>query len=73
MLLKNILGEPQNYLSIILGDSANVREVLTPFPLFLRGLLTQKKGKYSRRTILGDSTNLREALVFNASILKLAV
>ncbi len=29
MLLKNILGELQNQLSIILGDSENLRKVLT--------------------------------------------
>ncbi len=40
MLLKNILGEPRNKLSIIFGDSTNIREVLTPFAAFLRGLLT---------------------------------
>jgi hypothetical protein len=43
MLLKNILREPQNYLSIFLGDSTNLWEVLTPFAAFLRGPLTQKK------------------------------
>jgi hypothetical protein len=46
MLLKNILGEPGNLLSIILGDSMNPREVLTPFAAFLGGPLTQKKGKF---------------------------
>ncbi len=35
MLLLNILGEPLNWLSIILGDSTNLREVLTPFAAFL--------------------------------------
>ncbi len=44
MLLKNILGEWRNLLSI-LGDSTNLREVLTPFAAFLGGSLTQKKGK----------------------------
>jgi hypothetical protein len=43
MLLKNILGEPLNWLSIILGDSTNLREVLTSFAAFLGGLLTQNK------------------------------
>jgi hypothetical protein len=45
MLLKNILGEPQNQLSIVLVDSTNLREVLTPFAAFLREQQTQKKGK----------------------------
>jgi hypothetical protein len=45
MLLKNILGEPRNKLSIILGDSTNLREVLTPFAAFLEGPLTQNKEK----------------------------
>jgi hypothetical protein len=31
MLLKNILGEPRNLLSIILRDSTNLREVLQRF------------------------------------------
>jgi hypothetical protein len=44
MLLKNILGELRNKLSIILGDSTNLREVLTPFAAFL-GELTQNKEK----------------------------
>jgi hypothetical protein len=41
-LLKNILGEPRNLLSIILGGSTNLREVLIPFAAFLGGPLTQK-------------------------------
>jgi hypothetical protein len=45
MLLKNILGEPLNWLSIILGDSTNLREVLTPFAAFLGEPLTQNKKK----------------------------
>jgi hypothetical protein len=45
MLLKNILGEPGNKLSIILGDSMNIQEVLTPFATFLGGPLTQNKEK----------------------------
>jgi hypothetical protein len=45
MLLKNILGELQNWLSIALGDSTKLREVLTPFAAFLGGPLTQKKEK----------------------------
>jgi hypothetical protein len=49
MLLKNILGEPRNWLSIILGDSTNLREVLTPFAAFLGGPLTQKKEKLENR------------------------
>jgi hypothetical protein len=49
MLLKNILGEPQNSLSIIVGDYTNLREVLTPFAVVLGGLLTQKKGKLENR------------------------
>ncbi len=32
-------------MSIILGDSPNLWEVLTPFAVFLGGPLTQKKGK----------------------------
>ncbi len=51
MLLKNILGEPQNKLSIILGDSTNLREVLTPFAAFLGGLLTQNKEKWENREL----------------------
>jgi hypothetical protein len=34
MLLKNILIEPRNKLSIILGDSTNLREVLNPLQRF---------------------------------------
>jgi hypothetical protein len=45
MLLKNILREPWNKLSIILGDSTNLREVVTPFAAFLEGPLTQNKEK----------------------------
>ncbi len=37
ILLKNILREPRNKLSIILGDSTNLREVLTPMAMFLGG------------------------------------
>jgi hypothetical protein len=43
--MKNILGEPRNKLSIILGDSMNLREGLTPFAAFLGVLLTQNKEK----------------------------
>jgi hypothetical protein len=49
MLLKNILGEPLNWLSIILGDSTNLREVLTPFAAFLGEPLTQNKEKLENR------------------------
>jgi hypothetical protein len=49
MLLKNILGEPQNKLSIILGDYTNIREVSTPFAAFLGGPLTQNKEKLENR------------------------
>ncbi len=45
MLLKNIFGEPRNKLSIIFGNSQNLREVLTPFAAFLRGPLNQNKEK----------------------------
>ncbi len=51
MLLKNMLGELRNWLSIILGDSTNLQEVLTPFAAFLRGLLTQKKEKLENRRL----------------------
>jgi hypothetical protein len=51
MLLKNVLGEPLNWLSIILGDSTNIREVLTPFAVFLGGLLTQNKQKLENRIL----------------------
>ncbi len=51
MLLKNILGEPRNKLSIILGDSTNLREVLTPFAVFLGGPLTQNKEKLENREL----------------------
>jgi hypothetical protein len=43
MLLKNMLKELRNLLSIILRDSTNLREVLTPFATFLGGPLTRKK------------------------------
>ncbi len=43
MLLKNILGEPWNQLSIILVDATNLGEVLTPRAVFLGEPLTQKK------------------------------
>ncbi len=43
MLLNNVLGEPSNWLSIILGDSTNLQEVLTPFAAFLGEPLTQVK------------------------------
>ncbi len=69
MLLKNnILGEPRNKLLISLGDSTDLREVLTPFTVFVGGLLTQKEKKW--RTV-GSAVN--QGLVGNASILKLAV
>jgi hypothetical protein len=45
MLLKNVVGELQNKLSIILGDFTNLQEVLTPFAAFLGGPLTQNKEK----------------------------
>jgi hypothetical protein len=48
-VVENHLGELWNYLSIILGDSMNLREVLTPFAAFLGGPLTQKKGKMENR------------------------
>ncbi len=48
MLLKNILGEPLNQLSVILGDSKNLQEVLTPFAAFLGGQLAQKTGKLEK-------------------------
>ncbi len=51
MLLKNILGEPLNWLSIILGDSKNLREVLTPFAVFLGEPLTQNKEKLENRVL----------------------
>ncbi len=51
MLLLNILGEPLNWLSIILGDSYNLREVLTPFAAFLEEPLTQNKEKLENRLI----------------------
>jgi hypothetical protein len=51
MLLKNILGEPQNKLSIILGDSTNLREWLTLFAAFLGGPLTQNKEKLENRKL----------------------
>jgi hypothetical protein len=43
MLLKNILGEPRNKLSIILRESMNLREGLTPFTAFFEVPLTQNK------------------------------
>ncbi len=55
MLLKNILGEPRNWLSIILGDSTNLREALTPFAAFLGGPLTQKKEKLENRGLSCES------------------
>jgi hypothetical protein len=51
MLLKNILGEPRNKLSIILGDSMNLRVVLTPFAAFLREQLTQNEEKLENREL----------------------
>jgi hypothetical protein len=51
MLLKNILREPLNWLSIILGDSTNLREVLTLFASFLGGPLTQNKEKFDNRVL----------------------
>ncbi len=51
MLLKNILGEPQNKMLIILGDSTNLREVLTPFAALLGGPLTQIKEKLENREL----------------------
>jgi hypothetical protein len=49
MLLKNIFGEPRNWLSIILGDSTNLQEVLTPLAVFLGEPLTHKKEKLENR------------------------
>ncbi len=51
MLLKNILGELQNKLSIILGDSTNLREGLTPFAAFLGVPLTQNKENLENREL----------------------
>ena len=51
MLLTNILWEPLNWLSIILGDSTNLREVLTPFAAFLGEPLTQNKEKLENRVL----------------------
>ncbi len=51
MLLKNILGEPLNWLSIILEDSTNLLEVLTHFAAFLGGPLTQNKEKLENRVL----------------------
>ncbi len=51
MLLKNILGESRNKLSIILRDSINLRELLTPFAAFLGGPLTQNKEKLGNREL----------------------
>jgi hypothetical protein len=51
MLLKNILVEPLNWLSIILGDSTNLREVLTPFAAFLGEPLTQNAAKLENRVL----------------------
>ncbi len=51
MLLKNILGKPRNKLSIILGDSTNIREVLIPFAAFLGGPLIQNKEKMENREL----------------------
>jgi hypothetical protein len=51
MLLKNILREQRNKFSIILGDSTNLREVLTPFAAFLGGPLTQNKEKLENREL----------------------
>jgi hypothetical protein len=59
MLLKNILGEPQNKLSIILGDSTNLREVLKPFAAFLGGPLVQG-GLYTYSTPLYKKLENRE-------------
>jgi hypothetical protein len=73
MSLKNILGEPLNWLSIILGDSTNLRDVLTPFAAFLGEPLTQNKEKLENRVLSCQSMNLREGLVWIASILKITV
>jgi hypothetical protein len=51
MFLLNILGEPLNWLAIILGDSTNLREVLTPFAAFLGEPLTQNKEKLENRVL----------------------
>ncbi len=62
MLLKNILGEPLNWLSIILGDSTNLREVLTPFAAFLGGPLTQNKDKLENRILSCQSYETHQYL-----------
>jgi hypothetical protein len=61
MLLKNILGEPRNWLSIILRDSTNLREILKPLAAFLGEPLTQKKEKLENRGLSCQffSENLR--------------
>jgi hypothetical protein len=51
MLLENILGEPLNWLSIILGDSTNFREALTLFAAFLGEPLTQNIEKLENREL----------------------
>jgi hypothetical protein len=49
--MKNILGEPQNKLSIIHGDSTNLQEVSTPVAVFLEGPITQNKRKLENRRL----------------------
>jgi hypothetical protein len=61
MLLKNILKEPWNRLLIILGDSMNLREVMTPFAAFLGGPLNQKKEKLENRGLSCPSRNFVES------------
>jgi hypothetical protein len=51
VLLKNILREPRNKLSIILRDSTNLRELLIPFAAFVGGPLTQNKEKLENREL----------------------
>ncbi len=51
MLLKNVLGELLNWLSIILGDSTNLREVLTPFAASFGEPITQNKEKFENRIL----------------------
>jgi hypothetical protein len=67
MLLKNILGEPRNWLSNIETPCSVSWRTANPEERKIGEPWTQLS------ILLGGSTNLREGLVWNASIIKIAV
>jgi hypothetical protein len=64
ILLKNIFGEPWNYLSIILGDSTSSIDTICSVSWRIANPGKRKIGEPQTQlsVLLGDSMNLREGL-----------